>query len=76
MAPLVLALTAGWLGESLGCRVDEGSVHPCRLVGLEIGDLLHQVGTLGWLALVTLPLGLVGLVIWTGFLVLARRGKT
>jgi len=63
--PAVLSVVvAGALANVLGCKVDEGSIHPCHLFGISIGPLLYELGVLGWLMLASLPLGAFALVIW------------
>ena len=57
--PLLLALGASELASLAGCALDEGSVHPCVIGGADRGDLLYSLFVLGWLSLVTLPLGLL-----------------
>ncbi|SMC90626.1 hypothetical protein SAMN06297251_1129 [Fulvimarina manganoxydans] len=72
IAPVALAIGAGTLGASLGCEVNEGSIHPCPLWGYDIGETLYQFGVLGWLGLMTLPIGLpiaaIGLLLLLGAL--------
>ncbi|GAA5514459.1 hypothetical protein Dcar01_03215 [Deinococcus carri] len=66
--PLLSVLLASAVATTHGCALDEGSVHPCIIAGWDAGGLLYGLGVLGWLMLVTLPLGaiagVVGLVLW------------
>jgi hypothetical protein len=64
MLPLGSVLLTSVLANSLGCRVDEGSVHPCYLFGISIGDALYAMGVMGWLMLVTLPLAAILVLAW------------
>ncbi len=64
VAPLVSALTAGWIASANGCALDEGSVHPCLVNGTDIGETLYTFGVLGWLMLATIPLGALGVLVW------------
>lgn len=57
-APLLGVMAVGLIAEANGCRVDEGSPHPCVVNGVDIGQSLYSVGVLGWLMLATIPLGL------------------
>ena len=57
-------MTCAWIANSHGCKVDEGSVHPCVINGKDYGQLLYTLGVLGWLMLVTIPGGLFAFVIW------------
>jgi len=62
--PLILALSAGGVAHALGCRLDEGDVHPCPFLGIDLGELLYALGVLGWLTLATVPIGGGLLLIW------------
>jgi hypothetical protein len=50
------------IATALGCELNEASIHPCALAGFEIGDLLAAMFVLGWLELVTFPLGALALL--------------
>ena len=65
--PVILSLTAGMVANSFGCRLDEGSVHPCQAFGKDIGASLYFWGMMGWFSLATFPTGLMALVGFTLF---------
>lgn len=65
-------MLCGAIANAYGCRVDEGSAHPCIINGQDYGELLYSLGVMGWLMLVTLPTGLVAFVSWLIFLILHR----
>src|SRR6058998_1707026 len=67
-----LSVACGLIANTYGCRVDEGSVHPCIINGKDYGQLLYTLGVLGWLMLVTIPGGLFAFVIWLIVLILHR----
>ena len=71
-APIGSVITCAWIANSHGCKVDEGSVHPCIINGKDYGHLLYTLGVLGWLILVTIPGGLFAFVIWLIVLILHR----
>ena len=71
-APVGSVVACGLIANAHGCRVDEGSVHPCMINGKDYGQLLYTLGVLGWLMLATIPLGLVAFVSWLIFLILHR----
>jgi hypothetical protein len=71
-APVGSVVACGLIANAHGCRVDEGSVHPCIIKGQDYGQLLYTLGVLGWLMLVTLPGGLFAFVIWLIILILHR----
>ncbi len=71
-APIGSVVTCAWIANSHGCKVDEGSVHPCIINGKDYGQLLYTLGVLGWLMLVTIPGGLFAFVTWLIILILHR----
>jgi hypothetical protein len=71
-APIGSVILCGTIANAYGCKVDEGSVHPCIINGQDYGHLLYSLGVLGWLMIVTLPCGLFAFVIWLIVLILHR----
>lgn len=74
--PLISVFLTYLIADANGCRVDEGSVHPCVVMGVDIGGLLYTMGVLGWLMLASLPLGALAVIAWLAVLIvhyLARR---
>ena len=71
-APIGSVMLCGAIANAYGCKVDEGSVHPCIINGQDYGHLLYTLGVLGWLMLVTLPCGLFAFVVWLIVLILHR----
>ena len=72
LAPVGSVVACGLIANANGCKVDEGSVHPCIINGQDYGQLLYTLGVLGWLMLVTIPGGIFGFVVWFIFLILHR----
>ncbi len=72
LAPVGSVVACGLIANAYGCRVDEGSVHPCIINGLDYGQLLYTLGVLGWLMLVTLPGGAFAFVVWLLVLIFHR----
>jgi hypothetical protein len=75
IASLLLSLALASLGN---CRVDEGSVHPCVIAGIDLGEALYTMFVLPWLGLLTLPVLAFALLLWaiielTGWLRRRRR---
>lgn len=62
--PLLSVFTAYTIGNAFNCQVDEGGVHPCVVAGQDIGEPLYTMGVLGWFMFITIPSGLVALVIF------------
>src|ERR1700757_3281146 len=71
-APIGSVMLCALIANAFGCKVDEGSVHPCIINGHDYGHLLYSLGVLGWLMLVTLPCGLFAFVVWLIVLILHR----
>src|SRR5215471_5704220 len=79
LSPIGSVVACGWIANAHGCKVDEGSVHPCIINGKDYGHMLYTLGVMGWLMLATLPLGALAFMIWLIVLVLHRarwRKKT
>lgn len=72
MAPIGSVMVASLVANANGCRVDEGSVHPCMVGGKDYGEMLYTLGVLGWLMLITLPLGALAGLLWLVVLLLHR----
>lgn len=63
-APIGSVMLCATIANSHGCKVDEGSVHPCIIGGKDYGQMLYTLGVLGWLMLITLPFGAVAFLGW------------
>ena len=72
LAPIGSVVLCGLIANSFGCRVDEGSVHPCIINGKDYGHTLYTLGVMGWLMLLTLPLGAIAFAAWLATLLLHR----
>ncbi len=70
LAPVASVVVAGSIANAHGCRVDEGSVHPCVINGKNYGHMLYTLGVMGWLMLVTLPAGVLASIAWLIILLL------
>lgn len=62
--PVATLLSASMIAEAHGCLVDEGSVHPCLIGGVDWGTNLSTLAVLGWLMLATIPLGFGAGIVW------------
>jgi hypothetical protein len=71
-APIGSVMLCGAIANAYGCKVDEGSAHPCIINGHDYGELLYSLGVMGWFMLVTIPGGLVAFASWLIFFILHR----
>jgi hypothetical protein len=62
--PVVSLLLAVLFASAFGCQLDEGSVHPCVVVGLDFGGLLYPMAVGGWFVMFTVPLAGLALIVW------------
>lgn len=62
--PLISAVIAMWIASRNGCTLHEGFANPCIVFGRDIGQALYTMAVMGWLALVTLPLGALAALGW------------
>jgi hypothetical protein len=71
-APIGSVILCAAIANAYGCKVDEGSAHPCIINGHDYGELLYSLGVMGWFMLVTIPGGLFAFVGWLIVLILHR----
>jgi hypothetical protein len=64
LAPIGSVMACAVMANAYGCKVDEGSVHPCIVNGHDYGHLLYTLGVMGWLMLLTIPGGLFAFAGW------------
>ena len=69
-APIGSVMLCAAIANANGCKVDEGSVHPCVINGNDYGHLLYDLGVMGWFMLVTIPGGLIAFASWLILLIL------
>lgn len=69
LLPLISVVVAKGIAHVAGAQLDEGSAHPCVILGMDIGGLLYAMCMLGWLMIVTLPTGLLAVAGFSVFLV-------
>ena len=62
--PIFSVLLTSTLAETYGCIVDEGSVHPCMIGGVDWGEALYAMGVMGWFMLLTLPAAAFAGMVW------------
>jgi hypothetical protein len=64
MLPVISVSLTYAIASALGCSVNEGGATPCLFMGVDLGETLVTMMVLGWLGLITLPVGGVVLAIW------------
>lgn len=64
LSPVLSVIVAGGIANFGGCVLNEGNVHPCVIGGVDLGETIYTMFVLGWLMLVTLPMGALALLIW------------
>ena len=62
--PLISVFSAGAIATMNGCALDEGGMHPCVVLGLDLGGTLYAMALTGWLGLLTVPIGILALIAW------------
>ena len=72
LAPVGSVVVAGLIAKSHGCQLDEGGPHPCVIGGIDYGSILCTMGVLGWLMLVTIPIGALAMLAWVVVLTIHR----
>ncbi|RMF24612.1 MAG: hypothetical protein D6756_06700 [Cyanobacteria bacterium J083] len=78
LAPVISVLLASAVVEIGDCRLHERGVNSYQIWGFELGEILYAMFVVGWFALLSLPLGLLGLIvglIWLGVKLLKNLGK-
>jgi hypothetical protein len=63
VAPILSVVVAATIAKATGSRLDEGDSHPCFVLGIDIGGLLYDMGVAGLFALITIPTGLIAIVV-------------
>jgi hypothetical protein len=61
--PILSMLIAVVIAGVSGCAIDEGSVHPCLVLGIDLGTMLYSMAVFGWFVMFTFPLAGIALFI-------------
>ena len=65
LLPLLGLLVTALLAGVLGCEVSESGPSACMVMGTDIGDVLSGMLTAGWFGLVTIPLLMLLVGLWS-----------
>ena len=63
--PVLSVLACAAIARIGHCQVNEGGPQPCHVFGADVGALAYGLGVMGWAFLVTFPLVLVSIVLWS-----------
>ena len=63
--PMISVFTASAIADASGCTLNEGSSHSCIVFGTDVGETLYTMFVMGWMFFLTVPTGLVALVVFT-----------
>ncbi|MFC5586689.1 hypothetical protein ACFPOD_16365 [Nitratireductor kimnyeongensis] len=69
--PVLSVAASSILASTYGCTVHEGFSNPCMIAGTDRGDMLYSMFVMGWLGIISLPLGMAALIAWTIALMIA-----
>lgn len=75
LLPMISVLSSSLIAEALGCRVDEGGTYPCVVLGLDIGGWLSTLFVMGWLFFLTVPTGLLALLVLLIVVLVGARAR-
>ena len=62
--PEVLTQLAALFTSAFGCSLNEGSVQPCVVMGLDFGYLMYAMGLSFWFGMFTIPPAILALIVW------------
>jgi hypothetical protein len=64
LLPIGAVLVSEIISTAAGCTVNEAYADPCIVAGVDIADLLYTLFVSGWLALISLPFGGAGVMVF------------
>lgn len=64
LGPMISLFVAAGIASHYGCTLHEGFVNPCVVAGRDIGETLYTMAVMGWMMMLTLPLGAAVLAAW------------
>lgn len=70
IAPLIPALLASGIAAATGTRLNEADAQPCIVLGRDISGMLYGMFMMGWFGMFTFPLGLLGAIGYSLYLLL------
>lgn len=73
--PILSVLISSGVASAFDCQLDEGGVHPCMAFGTDIGEELNMMFVMGWFFFLTIPSGVVALVIFLIVMAIVSRKR-
>ena len=65
LLPILLAILAGFIGNCMGCNINEGGTDECIRNGIHFGSILNIMAAGAWFFLLTIPAGIIAFIVWT-----------
>jgi len=65
LSPILSAMIASMVTSLCGSLLNEGGVHRSIIGGVDVGGLLYHMFVVGWLSLITIQIGLLGICLFT-----------
>ena len=76
LGPLLITLLGGAAASLFGCTISEVGPQECLVLSVDIGWLFYAMGVIGWLFIITVPLGVLLFVLWTVMTVFMMTRKS
>jgi TRAP-type C4-dicarboxylate transport system permease small subunit len=76
LSPIAITHVAGFIASRIGCDLNDVAEHPCTLLGMNVGPLLHTLAQSVWFISLTVMAGLVALIVlFIVFIVRVARAR-
>jgi len=62
-SPLIATFSAQGIAAVSGCALHKGYAEPCVIFGMDWGGILHVLNVAAWWSIVTLPAGVIAVLI-------------
>jgi hypothetical protein len=73
VAPILCILISSAVATAAGSQLDESGAHPTYVLGVDVGEILSAMFVCGWFTMVTVPTGLIAMLVFTVIWVVRRR---
>ncbi|MEQ9233443.1 hypothetical protein [Coleofasciculus sp. E2-BRE-01] len=75
ISPILSVLIASLIADRFGCRLHEGFANPCIINGKDYGETLTSMFIAGWYIFLSIPIGMVLLILYPVSIVLIKAMK-